>query len=59
MLEQMNLGDYNDSRKLPEKKWSQCIVCSTKERRWRARTVHSRYNKELHGECFLKQRCQL
>jgi hypothetical protein len=37
-------------RKLPEKK---CTVCSTKERRQRARTVCTRCNKGLNEECFL------
>jgi hypothetical protein len=36
-----------------EKKQSQCIVCSIKEGRWRARTACTRCNKVLHGECFL------
>jgi hypothetical protein len=38
---------------------SQCTVSSTKERRQRARTVCTRNNKELHGECFSKHRCEL
>jgi hypothetical protein len=44
-------------RKLHEKKESQCIVCSTKEIKQRARTVCTRCNKRLHGECFPKHRC--
>jgi hypothetical protein len=28
-------------RQLPEKKESQCIVCSTEEGRWRVRTVYT------------------
>jgi hypothetical protein len=39
MLEQMMLGDHEDSRKLPEKKEPQCIVFSPKERGQTARTV--------------------
>jgi hypothetical protein len=42
---------------LPEKNESQFIVCSTKERMQRARTVFTRCNKGLHGECFTKHRC--
>jgi hypothetical protein len=44
-------------RKLPEKKESQSIVCSTKERRRRAKTLCTRCNKRLHGKCFPKHRC--
>jgi hypothetical protein len=44
-------------RKLPENNESQCIVCSTEERRWRARTGCTKCNKGLHGECFPKHRC--
>lgn len=44
-------------RKLPDKKESQCIVCSTKERRRRARTVCARCNRGLHGECFPNHKC--
>jgi hypothetical protein len=40
-------------RKLPEKKESQCIVCSTKERRQRSRIVCTRCNKGLHRACSL------
>jgi hypothetical protein len=44
-------------RKLPEKKESQCVVCSTRERRRTARTVCTRCNKGLHGESFPTHRC--
>jgi hypothetical protein len=44
-------------RKLPEKKESQCIVCSTKKRRRTARTVSTRRNRGLHVDCFPKHRC--
>jgi hypothetical protein len=44
-------------RKLHEKKESQCVVCSTEERRGRARTVCTRCIKRLHGESFPKHRC--
>jgi hypothetical protein len=48
--------ETQELRKLPAKKDSKCIVCSTKERR--ARTVCTRCNKGgLHGECFPKHRC--
>jgi hypothetical protein len=46
-------------KKFPEKKKSQCLVCSTKERRWRTRTLCTRCNKGLHGECFPKYRCYM
>jgi hypothetical protein len=51
----MILGDHEDSKHSPEKKESQCIVCSIKERRRRTRTVCTKCNKGLHGECFPKK----
>jgi hypothetical protein len=57
-----SVGAYNPRgpgglRKLPEKEEYHCTVCSTKERRQRARTVCTRCNKGLHGECFPKHGC--
>ncbi|KDR14830.1 hypothetical protein L798_11275 [Zootermopsis nevadensis] len=46
-------------RKLPERKESQCTVCSIKKKRRKARMVCSRCNRGLHGECFPKHRCRL
>jgi hypothetical protein len=45
----MILGDCEDSENYLKRKESHCIVCSTKERRWRYRTVCTRCNKGLHG----------
>jgi hypothetical protein len=50
-------GGSQGLRKLPEKKESQCIVCSIKKSRRRTRTVCTRCNKGLHGECFPKHPC--
>jgi hypothetical protein len=56
-LKQMILGEHDDSENSLKRMIPNCTVCSTKERRKRARTVCTRSNKGLHGECFPKHRC--